>query len=512
MDDPEQLLAQAIGELRQSRMDDAAEHLDAVLALVPDHPLANSFRATVHLSQGNAAAALPLFRKAAAAHAQDLAFQQNFAIALLKQDAVEEAEAHARQALALNPQSAPAAGTLAQSLRRQGRDADALPLLQQLVAAQPTAAALNDLGLCLMDLNHPDQAEAAFLRATEADPDIPAPWHNLGNALLDQQRPDEAVSAYDRALAADPNDIPSAVHKGQALLLAGKFREGWDAYEARWRLAAKLTLRDGLTTPLWDGSPLNGRRLLVYAEQGMGDAIQFARFLSMAADQGGTVIADLPPALYRLFAAQDGGYDVSRQDQPPPSHDLRLPMMSLARVLGIGFDDLPGPSPYLAAVDGPEWDRRLPERSGIRIGLAWRALAEKRGSARRSVPLTDLAPLFARSGLSWISLQKEFAPQDHPLPDGLMDVSDGLGDFADTAALITRLDLVLTVDTAVAHLAGALGKQVWVMLPRGNDWRWLTGRADSPWYPTARLYRQDEARSWTSVVEALARDLAEFAA
>ncbi len=510
MDDSEKLLAQAISELRQSRIDEAARHLDEVLALVPDHPLANSFRATVYLSQGNSAAALPLFRRAADAHAQDPAFQQNFAIALLQQDAFEEAETHARQALALNPQSAQVLGTLARSLRHQNRDADALPLLEQLAAAQPTVATLNDLGLCLMDLNRPDQAEAVFSRAADADPGISAPWHNLGNALLDQQRPDEAIAAYDRALAVDPADAASEVHKGQALLLAGKYVEGWNAYEARWRLAAKLTQRGDLTTPLWDGGPLDGRRLLVYAEQGMGDTIQFARFLSMAAGRGGPVIADVPAPLYRLFAEQGGDYDVSRQDQPPPPHELRLPMMSLARVLGIGLDALPGPTSYLTAGDDPQWSKRLAARPGPLVGLAWRALAEKRGSARRSVPLPDLAPLFARPDVSWVSLQKEYAPEDIPLPGPLLDASDGLGDFADTAALIACLDLVVTVDTAVAHLAGALGKPCWVMLPRGNDWRWLTGRSDSPWYPTARLYRQNDSREWASVVEAVAQDLARF--
>ena len=228
MNDPEQLIALAIDGLRQSRMDDAAGHLDAALALAPDHPHANALRATIFLSQGNAAAALPLFRRSAEAKAQDPVFQQNFAIALLNQGAVDEAETRARQALALNPQSAQAVGTLAQSLRRQGRDAEALPLLEQLAAAQPTAAVLNDLGLCLMDLNRPDQAEAAFRRVAEAAPDIPEPWHNLGNALLDQQRPDEAVAAYDRALSVAPHDTASEVHKGQALLLSGKYREGWE--------------------------------------------------------------------------------------------------------------------------------------------------------------------------------------------------------------------------------------------------------------------------------------------
>lgn len=510
MTDPDQLLTQAIAALRDSRIAEAAPLLDAVLAQAPDHAQANAFRAAISLLSGDSAGAVRHFEKAADAHADDPGFNQNYATALLSAGDAPSAEHHARRALAAQPDNVAVKQLLARCLCTQGRDAEALPLLQQAVAEQPSLSAFNELGLALMELNRPGEAEDAFARASEINPDISAPWHNRGNAALDQHRPEDAIAAFDQAIRLMPDHAPSHVHRAQALLLSGRYKEGWEAYETRWTLPNRLTLRESLSTPLWDGAPFAGR-LLVYAEQGYGDSLQFARFLPAAAKRCGTVILDVPPPLHRLFASQGGGYEVTRSDMPLSDHDRRIPMMSLPRVLDITLENLPAPEAYLQAPDdGGVWRDRLADVRGLKVGLAWRAFAERRGSAHRSVPLAALGPLFDVPDIAWVSLQKETSRDDLPLPAGMRDMSPFLNDFADTAALIGQLDLVITVDTAVTHLAGALGRPIWVMLPHGGDWRWLMTRSDSPWYPRARLYRQDGTRTWAPVTDAVARDLAGF--
>lgn len=504
------LLSQAVAALRESRIDRATPLLDAMLAQAPDHPQANALKGAVSLLHGDSAGALRHFERVADAHADDPSFNQNYATALLNCGAAPAAEDRARRALAIAPDNHTVKLLLARSLRVQGRDAEALPLLQQVVADQPSLPAINELGLALMELNRPGDAEGVFVRASEIDPNAFAPWHNRGNAALDQHHPEHAIAAFDQAIRLMPGHAPSHVHRAQALLLSGRYAEGWEAYEARWTLPSPLTVRTRLSTPLWDGAPFSGR-LLVYAEQGYGDCLQFARFLPAAAERCDTLILDVPPALHRLLASQGNDINVTRQDMPLPDHDRRIPMMSLARVLGITLENLPAPEAYLHAPDdGGIWRDRLADARGRKVGLAWRAFAERRGSAHRSVPLTALAPLFDIPDVTWISLQKETPQDDLPLPADMRNVSAHLNDFADTAALISQLDLVISVDTAVAHLAGALGRPVRIMLPHGSDWRWLIDRSDSPWYPSARLYRQDPTRRWAPVARAVARDLAEM--
>lgn len=507
MADRETQLQQVIGLIQSSRPEEAAAILDALLAENSGDAEAAYLRGFLHLASGKAQAAVPLFDRAAPGKQAEPFFHQNFARALLDSGDAARAEAEARLFHAARPDLPDAFFLLARCLRMLRRDAEALPLLAHAAVASPGMSAVNELGLCLLELDRAADAADAFRQAAERVPGMFQPWHNLGNALLDQHQPEAAIAAYDRALALAPDDAASHVHRAQALLLTGRYKEGFAEYEWRWRLPAPLTLRAGLTTPLWDGAPLAGRRLLLYAEQGLGDTLQFARFVPMAARRGGRVILDVPPALHRLLEGLPGATQVSRQDGPVPDHDLRLPLMSLPHVLGVSLETLPSAACLPVPDPGP-WAGRLAHLSGRKVGLAWKALAEKRGSALRSAPLAALAPLFALAGISWISLQKDVPAEDRPLPPHILDVSGHLGDFADTAALIAGLDLVVTVDTAVAHLAGAMGKPVWVMLPAGCDWRWMMARADSPWYPTARLFRLDRGTGWAGTAAALARALA----
>jgi len=504
----EEKFYQVISLAQSGRLDEAGAILDGMLAENPEDPDANTLRATLLMAAHRAHDALPLFARAAAAKAGDPAFHYNYARALVSCGQAAAAEPHARAALDAQPGDAERCLLLATSLRAQGRESEAEALLAPLARAQPTALVLNELGLCLSDQNRAEEAEAAFRGATGLAPELAQTWHNLGNALLDQHRANEAIDAFTRALALTPGHAESHVHRAFALLLAGRYDEGFREYEWRWKLGRPMGTRDGLDTPEWNGGDFHGRRLLLYGEQGFGDAIQFLRFVPLAAARGGSVIIDVAPELQRLAATVADAAEVSRQDQPPPAHDLRLPLMSLPHVLGVGLDNLPA-APYLAAPDdGGKWRARLAPHPGRKIGLVWTAVSTSRGSIFKPVPFGDLAPLFDIPGITWICLQKQIAATDRPLPPNLLNVTGELGDFADTAALIGELEMVVSVDTAVAHLTGALGRPLSALLIRGADWRWLAGRADSPWYPTARLYRQQAAGDWRSAVAALARDLA----
>ncbi len=507
----EEKLHQVVALFNEQRADDAAQLLDEILAADPNDPDAADMRGTLQFAARDMATAAELFDRAAPARTQDSEFQLKYARALIDSGRPADAEAPARQALAARPAEPYRMRLLVQSLRVQGKEAEAEKPLRNLVAALPgDATTVNELGLCLNEQDKVAAAEVSFRQAAEIDPKMVQAWHNLGNSLLDQHRPEAAVEAFDKALEWDPKHPTSRVHRAYALLLAGDYDAGLDALEDRWDLPRTLSPRADLTTPLWDGTPFPEKTLLIYAEQGFGDTIQFSRQVAAAKALGGRVVLDVQRPLVRLMQSLDGPDEVSAADgQPAPAHDLRLPAMSLPRVLGTRPETIPGDTPYLTAPDPGSWDAFLSDLPGMKIGLVWNALAESRRSIRRSIPLSDLAPLLGVDGVSWVSLQKHVPEGDRPLPDALIDPADRMGDFADTADLIMGLDLVVAVDTAVAHLAGALGRPVWMMLTAGCDWRWGQDGADCPWYPSARLYRKSRIDGWTAVVADIVRDLAE---
>ncbi len=379
----------------------------------------------------------------------------------------------------------------------------ALPLLEPLVPEYPDDMnLLNRLGLVLSDLQRLEEAEALFRRISDPPATV---LYNLGNCLLDQHKAFEALAVFERVLALDPNHAPSAVHRAQAMMLsavtADDWRAAWLAYEARWRERERVSLWRDWETPVWDGGALGERHLLIHAEQGLGDTIQFCRFARQAAKRGGTVSLVVQPSLERLLACLEPAISVQAFGRPLPQYDLHIPAMSLPRVLGVNPATLDGAA-YLSAL--PEivtaWRARLPETDKPRVGVSWKALGEKRLSAERSCPSGQITRL-ARAGLSVVSLQKDLPAKDPNPPGGFLDVSANLTDFAETAALIETLDLVVSVDTAVAHLAGALGKPVVVLLPFGSDWRWGMESSGTPWYGGAVLVRQAAPGDWAGVID-----------
>ncbi|HBC06455.1 MAG TPA: hypothetical protein DC046_02610 [Rhodospirillaceae bacterium] len=372
-----------------------------------------------------------------------------------------------------------------------------------LETAPANARALDGLGI--VRHRQGDYAEAADLhsRAVAADPDFAAGWCNLGIACTDLGRYADGAVALDRALALDPDDARTRFNRAILYLLMGDLAAGWPMYEAR-RAFQVMAVPSGR---YWQGETLAGERVLLVPEQGFGDVIQFVRFAPWVRDLGGVPVLAVPEPLTPLMAAQ--GWDVEIVDADnPPEAPLWCPLMSLGAVLGLTAEDISGAA-YLRA---PAADTR--EGAGPRIGLAWAGNPTHRRDRARSLRLDDLAPLFDIPGIRFVNLQVGLRPDDAQemarRPD-LFAEAPGLGSFADTAAVVAGLDLVISADTAVLHLAGAMGRPTWGLLPFVPDWRWgLSGEA-TPWYDSLRLYRQPALGDWPSVVTRVAADLGRIA-
>jgi tetratricopeptide (TPR) repeat protein len=402
------------------------------------------------------------------------------------------------------------------SHHQAGRRAEAIDLLKRALALNPNSPDIHALiGHVLVEMDQLDQAIEHLQKAVALRPDFADAHANLSVALLRSGRPARAVDAARASLAL--RDNPTArFNLGFALLLLGELRQGWREYLWRWR-SPELNAAHSNRQPQWDGSQLAGRTLLVHCEQGLGDTIQFVRYVPLIAArqsqtrQGGEIVLECQPSLKSLLANLPGAAAVIAKGETLPPCDLQCPMMTLPMLMDTTLQSIPADKPYLYADQtlAQQWQRRIATGCGSRtvskVGLAWAGRPSHPDDHHRSIPLADLGSLAQVSGIRWFSLQKgpratDAAAGSFPLTDWTRD----LADFADTAALIANLDLVLTVDTSLAHLAGALGKPVWVLLPYAPDWRWLLDRADSPWYPTMRLFRQATLNNWRDPIAAAA--------
>ena len=427
-----------------------------------------------------------------------------------------EAERLFRQVLAVNPRHADSLHLLGVIAYQTGRHDLAVDMIGKAIAINPREASLqSNLGNLLLQQGRLDEAVASYRRAIELKPDFSEALNNLGNALRAQKQLDEAVASYRRALKLRPDDPEVHYNLATALLARGDMPAGWEEHEWRWKTPQLAPSRRDFAQPQWRGEPAEGRTLLIHAEQGFGDTLHFCRYAPLAAAQGLRVILDLPKPLVRLLGSLSGVDQIVAPGEALPAFDLHCPMMSLPLALRTTIDTIPADVPYLYpdAAQVRFWQGRLGalENQGRRIGVAWAGnprphiLAAAAIGRRRSIAPDRLAPLCELPGLHFFSLQKDgpAAPADFPLIDFMAEMRD----FADTAALIANLDLIISVDTSVVHLAAALGKPVWVLDRFNSCWRWLVGRHDSPWYPGLRLYRQPHPGDWNSVVAEVARDL-----
>ncbi|MBP2315639.1 tetratricopeptide repeat protein [Azospirillum soli] len=408
----------------------------------------------------------------------------------------------------------------------QGETAEAVRLFRATLAIDPACGpALSNIAA--QSLRQPDNARTLAQRARRADPRHPDIAQILGNVFIALGDDENAIAAYRETLRLSPDHVGAHWNLSHALLRLGDYGSGWDEYEWRWRSPAMNGQHRPFPQPRWEGGDLTGKTILVHAEQGLGDALQFIRFLDrvMAARPEHIYLEAHAPVRPLLECNVDPALVsvISRASDFPgiaglPDVDCQIPLMSLARLFCRNIEAIPAAVPYLhPPADRPDtWKRRLQESSPdahLRCGLVWAGRPANVNDARRSMRLAAFAPLAAIPGVTLYSLQVGPAVRElAEFPGPITDLSGDLPDLAEAAAAIAALDLVITVDTAIAHLAGALGRPVWVLLPSNPCWRWMSGRSDSPWYPTARLFRQERPDDWTGPLAAVARALTEAAA
>jgi hypothetical protein len=421
--------------------------------------------------------------------------------------------------LAQNPAHGDAWHLLGLVAHQTGNHQAAVDLISRAMALNPSAATYyNSAGEALRCLGDHQRAIAAYESALQVDPSFVEALNNLGTVYQNQGRMSEALQCYDRALALHPNYANAHYNRARTWLALGDYARGWTEYEWRWQRGEFR--RPKHVQPAWDGAQLGGRTLLVSAEQGLGDTLQFIRYVPLLKPFGGRVEVEVQPTLVPLLQA--GGYcDVLALGQPLPRFDVHISLLSLPRALGATLASIPCDIPYLAA-DRERlafWRQRMADLAGFRVGIHWQGNPQSPLEPWRSMPLACFEPLAHVPGVRLISLQKGPGTEQLSALGGRFEVVDfsrtldvARGPFMDTAALISVLDLVITSDSAVAHLAGALGAPVWVVLNAAADWRWLCDREDSPWYPTMRLFRQRSFGQWQDVFQRLTAALSERAA
>jgi len=377
----------------------------------------------------------------------------------------------------------------------------------------------NNVAAALQLLCRDEEALPWFDKALALKPDFIMARINKASSLAQLRRLDEAVEAYHQVKAIDPANTEADSYLSLIYLLTGDFESAWTGYQARWKRQAAPQSYPNFQQNLWLGrKEVAGKTLLIFADEGMGDTIQFARYIPMLAARGAKVILVVEDALRPLLSGLDGMAHCLSKSAPLPPFDLHCPITTLPFALGTRLDTIPSAASYLPPLPQDRvqaWQRRLSERAGPtakrRVGLVWSGNPQHSNDHNRSISLRVLSPLLGADA-TFVSLQKEARPEDQPLlqTSGIIDLTSDLTDFTETAALVSCLDLVISVDTSVAHLAAALGRPTWILLPYLPDFRWLLDRDDSPWYPTAHLFRQSERRDWAEVIEMVRRALDEL--
>lgn len=505
----------------QGRFMEARACYEQALSLNPNLAMAHNNLGLVYLQQRLVPQAVVSLRRALVLNKQNHETLYNLGNALAVQGKPAEAEEAYRKALAKNPDWPEALMNLGSLLAMQDRSAEAEPLFRQALALRPTfAEAAYNLGNALQDQGKWTEAILFFDQTLSLRGPHPNAFLNKANALSSLRRFPEAEEIYTQAASLAPQN--AAIHANRAMmaLRQGDLPRGFELYKARWQ-TGQLS-RPPSSAPLWDGDSLEGKTILLHAEQGLGDTLQFVRYAKWVKEKGATrLVLRAPAALTRLLTRVQEIDAVIDEEAPLPPHDCLASLMDLPHLFGTTLETIPCSVPYLTADPKDEalWAARLAPFTGLKIGLVWAGnprLDQPQSRAvdrRRSLPLAAFAPLAKLAGLHWISLQKG-APASqaaHP-PEGmqLFDGSEELGDFADTAALIAHLDLVISVDTSVVHLAGAMGKPVFMLSRYDGCWRWLLDRTDSPWYPTLRLFHQETFGDWSGAIAALKDALSSF--
>jgi Flp pilus assembly protein TadD len=500
--------------LQLGRHEVAAAYIGRAVALAPSDPDAHNNLGTAFKSLGKLDDAVGLFHRAVQLRPDFVEALSNLANVLQEQQRFGDAETVLRRLLQLTPNNTDAHYKLGVSLQKQQRLEEAAECYRRSVALKPDfAEAHSNLGSALRLQEKTDEAVQSFERALALKATDPELQFNLGVAVATMGDVDRASQCFRRAIELNPNHAEAHFNLGGLSLLRGDFASGWPEYEWRWRTGLQQPRQ--FSRPSWDGRPLNGQTILIYAEQGIGDTIQFVRYASLVKELGGTVVMECPKALQRLLETCRGIDRLIGEGDELPSFDAQVALLSLPGILKTTVDTIPGRVPYLYADRGlvDWWHERLRGVPGFRIGIHWQGRAGYGAYQWRHIPVEYFTALAATTGARLISLQKETNDPSLALRAGVVDFGEELdtrhGAFMDTAAIMMNLDLVITSDTSVAHLAGAMGVPVWVALPFVPDWRWMLERSDSPWYPTMRLFRQKSRGDWAGVFKEIEAALRE---
>jgi hypothetical protein len=385
-----------------------------------------------------------------------------------------------------------------------------------LAQAPDDIGALNECGGLQARLGRPDAALAFYQRALDRAPKSATLLINKGTALCALTRYHEALASFCAAMAIEPDRAEAHYNAGLVRLRLGDFENGWRDYEWRWRKADWADKRRNFTAPLWLGAePIEGKTILLHAEQGLGDTIHFARYVPLVARRGANVVLECQPELKNLLRDIDGAAQVIARGEVLPAFDRHCPLLSLPLAFAGALSTLPANVPYLRppAERTAKWRARMPADGRLRVGVCWAGGSAHLNDRNRSIPLERFAALLSVSGVEFVSLQKDVGEAQAAIlhQHGVVALGQEFSDFADTAAVVAMLDLVISVDTSVAHLAGAMGKAVALLLPFAPDWRWMLDRTDTSWYPTARLYRQAAIGDWDGPLTRLCQELLEVA-
>jgi tetratricopeptide (TPR) repeat protein len=541
-----QWLTRGVALHQQGRLPEAEALYRQILRAEPGHFDALHLSGLIAHQGGDAVTAAGLIRRALAVNPREASAHCNLGSVLQQLGQIPEAIASFNQALGIRPDFAEAYFNRGIALQALHRWEDAVHSYDSALLLRPDFAAAHcNRGFVLDKLHRFGEALASFERAIALDPGMSGAWLNRcalfrdlgethralesseawiqaapsdpaahiarGNALTLLREWHRASASYDRAIDLSPDCGEAHFSKSLALLQQGDLENGWREHEWRWKNLNGPNIKDPrhFSCPLWLGQyPLEGKRILLYGEQGFGDVLQFCRYAQLVAERGGQVLLEVREPLYRLMRSLAGPVSLFRRGDQLPQVDYHCPVGSLPLAFCTRLDSIPAPRRYLAAETGKiaEWHARLGPKTRPRIGLVWRSGAQMPGGYRRDVPLAELLRSLP-AGYQYVSLQKEFRGTDREVlrdHTSVVDFAECLHDFSDTAALCECMDLVVSVDTSLAHLAGALGATMWLLLPRHPDWRWLLDREDSPWYPTMTLLRQERAGEWSGVLREMA--------
>jgi len=497
---------------RLNRPADALASCDRAIALKPDYAMAHFNRGNILQDLKRPADALASYDRAIVLKPGYVVAHNNRGSALLDLKRPADALASYDRAIALKPDYVEAYYNRGNALSDLKRPADALASLDQAIALRPDfAEAYNNRGNALLGLGRPADALASFNRAIALKPDHAEAYNNRGKALLDLKRPAEALASYDKAITLKADYADAYWNQSICLLLMGRFEQGWRQYEWRKKCNNPIAICN-YPQPLWLGEQnIAGKTLFIWGEQGLGDKIQFCRYAKLVEARGAKVILSVPQSLLKLLKQLSPTIELIGPDEVPNDFDYHCPMLSLPLAFGTTLETIPAQQQYLKADEELRlaWAARLPPKTKPRIGVVWSGGTANTNDQYRSIELEQLFPILSPDA-DWVCLQKEVREKDLAAlrqRGRIAFFGDELRDFSDTAALLDLMDLVITVDTSVTHLAGAMGKPVWILLPYSPDWRWLLDRDDSPWYPSARLLRQQQFGNWAGVIDQVKDEL-----